>query len=49
MIKRIKRVLREKWCDLAHRADQVKLPLYKQGTYEQIGIAIYCKRCIKGG
>lgn len=49
MLQRVKQWFHNKWCDLFHKSEHVRLPLYKQGTYEQIGIALFCKRCIKGG
>lgn len=49
VVRTLKIRARELWCDWFHRGDHIRLNLYKQGTYEIIGEAIFCKRCVKGG
>lgn len=47
MIKRVKQWVLHKWCDLFHCSEHLRLPMYKQGTYEQVGIMLVCKKCIQ--
>lgn len=47
MIERWINKIKQRWCSLTHQSHQLKLPMYKQGTYEVVGTLVYCKKCIK--
>jgi hypothetical protein len=49
MIGKVKQWLSNKWCDMFHQTEHIKIPMYRQGTYEQVGMMLVCKKCIKGG
>lgn len=34
-------------CQFFHKKHQIKLPLYRQGTYTVIGEALFCKKCVQ--